>query len=237
MTYDGRLQAFYNSPNYLAMYLAPAIVIGLILFSNWPKFYGITLGIIGLALYLTFSYAAWIALLLSLIVILVFNNQFPKKIIWIFSLIILAFIFFQIRGKKVINLFENHPRSSWTSRIIIWQSARKILSDHWLLGIGPGNFQDQYLEYQKHFTPYLEWAVPQPHNLYLAFWLQTGLIGLIGFLSLLYIWFRQFFSQKPSRLAWIGLGIIFYILLHGLVDTSYFKNDLAIIFWMVFLAI
>ena len=27
-------------------------------------------------------------------------------------------------------------------------------------------------EYQKHFPPYLEWAVPQPHNLYLAFWLQ-----------------------------------------------------------------
>lgn len=32
-----------------------------------------------------------------------------------------------------------------------------------------------------------------------------------------------------------SLGIMFYFLLHGLVDTTYFKNDLAVIFWLNFM--
>jgi O-antigen ligase len=237
LTYDNRLQAFYNSPNFLAMYLAPALIIGLILFSRQLKFYGMTLGIISLALYLTFSYAAWMAVVIALAVIFIVNKHSSRKLIIIVSLIFLVLVSFQMQKNKSLNLLQANPRSSWSSRIMIWRAAGKILSDNWILGIGPGNFQDKYLKYQKHFPPYLEWAVPQPHNLFLAFWLGSGLLGIMGFLWLLSIWFRQFFQKKNSQLAWIGLGIILYILLHGLVDTTYFKNDLAIIFWLSLWAI
>lgn len=133
---------------------------------------------------------------------------------------------------------------------MIWQAALKIGQDHWLLGIGPGLFQKYYLDYQKYFpVPYLEWAVPQPQNLFLAWWLQTGLLGLMGFLWLLVNFFRWALAawrqKKPSffplsgtsegrqPLALVLMAVMIYILAHGLVDTTYWKNDLALIFWVV----
>jgi len=132
------------------------------------------------------------------------------------------------------------PRSSLESRITIWHSASRILKDNPIFGIGQGNFQDKYLEYQKYFPPYLEWAVPQPHNLYLAFWLESGILGISGFLLIIIVWIKNITSeiknQKNSRtlLAATLLSIILYILIHGLVDTPYWKNDLSVIFWIIF---
>jgi len=81
------------------------------------------------------------------------------------------------------------------------------------------------------FEPYPEWAVPQPHNIFLAFWLQTGLIGLVGFIWLIII--IIFLNYKPKILSFILLYAIIYILIHGLVDTTYWKNDLSVIFWVI----
>ena len=156
--------------------------------------------------------------------------------------------------------------------------AIKILKDHWLIGIGPGLFQPYYLDYQKYFPPYLEWAVPQPHNLFLAWWLQAGLLGLIGFLWLVIKFFKQTASivrhhlfptlssteergqnelttptVSPSRVregeskkGWVfaikqpltifSMAVIIYFLVHGLVDATFWKNDLALIFWVIVLS-
>ena len=144
-------------------------------------------------------------------------------------LVVLAF-FWQIPSQKFQGFLDfSYP--SWQSRLIIWQSAGTIIKDHSLIGIGPGMFQRYYLDYQAKFPPYLEWAVPQPHNLFLAFWLQTGLLGLIGFIWLL---FNFFGSVTPkSLLSVVLMAAMIYILIHGLVDTTYWKNDLAIIFWLI----
>jgi O-antigen ligase len=103
------------------------------------------------------------------------------------------------------------------------------------LGIGPGMFQDYYLKYQSHFpVSYLEWAVPEPHNLFLAFWLETGLLGLAGFIWLLAIFFKKLFLlfKKSNYFATILIMLMGYILIHGLADTTYFKNDLSVVFWL-----
>ena len=138
------------------------------------------------------------------------------------------------------DLATRDERSSFSSRIMIWKSSIKILKDNWVVGIGPGNFQETYLQYQKYSPPYLEWAVPYPHNIFLAFWIQAGIIGLVGFLLLISSWFWKVLKNKKPQdenLRCAVLGVMFYILLHGLVDTTYFKNDLAVIFWLCFMAL
>jgi putative inorganic carbon (HCO3(-)) transporter len=270
LTYDGRLKAFFLSPNHLAMYLAPAGIIcfGLFLFFSCHSrenenpelkknrfrikcgmtnryFYLLGFVICSTVIFLTYSYGAWMGFGVAILFLILF---FQKKIVWrkkvllliIATLFLSAFFFFQHNTEKFQN-FINFSRSSFESRIMIWKSSAAILKDRPFLGIGPGNFQDFYLDYQKKFPPYLEWAVPQPHNLFLAFYLQCGLLGLIGFLWLIFLFFKKGFQAIASKqqtanskqLSIILIAIMLYILIHGLVDTPYWKNDLAIIFWII----
>jgi O-antigen ligase len=174
---------------------------------------------------------------------LIQSNNTLKKLILLSTLIILALAIAssQTNYYKFQDIKNLSERSSLASRIIIWKSAEKMLENNPVIGIGPGNFQNKYLEYQKYFPPYLEWAAPQPHNLYLAFWLQSGLLGLIGFLFIVISWIKTLVAhirhQKNglSSVSAAILGIMFYILIHGLVDTPYWKNDLSIIFWSTFI--
>jgi O-antigen ligase len=124
---------------------------------------------------------------------------------------------------------------------MIWRAATSMLYDNPLLGIGIGRFQTMYLAYQEYFPLYLEWAVPQPHNLYLALWLETGLVGLAGFIFLVSVWLKKMlilwrssvqdeYIKKTSAL-FIALMALFLFL--GLTDTPFFKTDLAFIFWFI----
>jgi len=229
LTYDGRLQAFYNSPNYLAMYLAPAVIIGGQLWNKNTKIYGFSLPVIILALYFTYSWAAWAALLLPLA--LIKKGRGLKRLAVIFAIVIILAVS-QLGSQKLKDAHNPNNRSSLVSRQIIWAAAGKMVADNWLWGIGPGNFQNKYLEYQKYFPPYLEWAVPHPHNLYLAFWLSGGIISFLGFLGLVVFWIKKKMADPADVISLISLGIILYFLIHGLIDTVYFKNDLAVVFWL-----
>jgi O-antigen ligase len=248
LTYDSRLEAFFNSPNYLAMYLAPALIIlAQVSISKFKvKRYGLEIRVFSLisglilsvAFYFTYSYAAWISVILSLIAVSIVRNRkiFRNKTIFFLVLLIFIIVFSQLSNEKLINI-KNFNRSSLESRIMIWNSAERILRDNWLVGIGPGNFQNTYLEYQRYYPPYLEWAVPHPHNLYLSFWLYGGILGIAGFLWAVASWANDIIKKDDNTLKFIVLGIMFYILMHGLFDTTYFKNDLAVVFWLNYIAL
>lgn len=248
VTFDGRLQGPFNSPNYLAMFLAPVIIIGSnALFTAFLKktpmsswLHILSLATILFAMYQTHSYASWASLAVIFLGLGMFYGDKKTGIRIAASVIFIAMIliFFQWQNKKLQDLLSFSDRSSLASRMMIWDSAEKILADNWFFGIGPGNFQEKYLAQQKNMPePYLEWAVPHPHNLFLSFWMQSGLIGLLGFILLLAHWLKIVLRQEKSRWQLIAIGIMLYIILHGLIDTTYFKNDLAVLFWLNFVAI
>jgi O-antigen ligase len=241
LTYDGRLKLFWDSPNQLAMFLVIPFLIGLF-FTRREKemkkkrVYVSGLALIGLSLLYTFSYGAWLALVIALFI--VFWLEYSKKerkryfTILILIFVILISLASAYKYRSIANMGE---RSSLASRFAIWKSAGLMIENNPLFGIGPGNFQEKYLEYQKYFPPYLEWSAPQPHNIFLAFWLDSGLLGLIGFIILLIYFFRD--NKKAIKID-RDLGILFLammicILVHGLADTTYWRNDLALVFWVV----
>lgn len=241
LTFDGRLRAFYLSPNHLAMYLAPAIVIliGSLIFSKrrglgYKILSGLALLICLGSLYLTYSYGTWLAIVIALFFLLFFTKH--RWWYWLASLGVLVIAFLsQLSGQKLQDLLL-FQRSSFQSRLMIWKSALLILKDHAFWGIGLGRFQEVYLSYQDKFPiPYLEWAVPQPHNIFLAFWLQCGILGLIGFIWILVKFFKQGFRSLTSGrwLPIILMAVMVYTLVHGIIDTTYWKNDLSVIFWLV----
>lgn len=80
-----------------------------------------------------------------------------------------------------------------------------------------------------------------PHNIILNFWTEIGLLGMLAFVWLIARAIIQsikiFIKRTPEKYLALGLGAaLTVIVIHGLVDVPYFKNDLAALFW-VFLAL
>ncbi|HUD08661.1 MAG TPA: O-antigen ligase family protein, partial [Candidatus Saccharimonadales bacterium] len=241
LTYDGRLHIFYDSPNQLGMFLAPIFIVGLVLFLRenlyWRKLLFLAgLFLLAVNLYFTYSYGTWMALAVAITVVFWLKHKTLRSRVGILILVFLAAIAIgQMRSQKMADLENMGGRSSIDSRIMIWKAAGLMIESNPLFGIGPGNFQNKYLEYQKYFPPYLEWAVPQPHNLFLAFWLEAGFLGLVGFVFLLV----QFFKDNKKAIennhlyGTLCFAVMLYLLVHGLIDTTYWRNDMAIIFWTI----
>lgn len=172
------------------------------------------------------------------------DKEYPtqKKLVvfglWGFVVFFVFFllVFSQWNTVKFQDMIHIADRSSVASRLMIWRSAWDVGVDNWFFGIGPGNFQEEYLARQSDYPPYLEWAVPQPHNLFLSFWLQGGVIGALGFILGVILFLRSIWLWIQNQKDYIYilpalLLVCFFII--GLVDTPFWKNDLMFLWWII----
>lgn len=81
-----------------------------------------------------------------------------------------------------------------------------------------------------------------PHNIFLNFWTEMGVLGLLLFVWIvakfyligLKILRKQTTDDRRQQFVLLGaMGAMAVILVHGLVDVPYFKNDLAVLFWVI----
>ena len=123
------------------------------------------------------------------------------------------------------------------NRLILWKYSTEYLTEspkNFIFGPGIRQF------FRKIQKPYydvkqLERLV-YPHNIFLNFWTETGFFGLVGFIGIYYSLLSTSFSLYKHRDTILGAGLIatlVVIFVHGLVDVPYFKNDLAILFWIL----
>jgi len=64
-----------------------------------------------------------------------------------------------------------------------WVATAKMVADHPLTGVGPGNFATYYTQYK---TPAAAETVSDPHCFVLSILAQYGPLGLLGFVALLF---------------------------------------------------
>lgn len=78
-----------------------------------------------------------------------------------------------------------------------------------------------------------------PHNIFLNFWTEIGLMGALAFSWLIIRFLIEAILllkklDRRDRAITLGLiGAMITLLVHGMVDVPYFKNDLAILFWLM----
>lgn len=119
-------------------------------------------------------------------------------------------------------------------RIELWKATLQMLRHYPIFGAGLSGFADRIAPYwnANHPERFID-----PHNIVLNFWVETGVLGVIAFGWLLVIAFREsWHGWKESDAGWrpIFLGVLLAmvaIVVHGLVDVPYFKNDLSLEFW------
>ena len=121
-------------------------------------------------------------------------------------------------------------------RLVIWQETRQMLTDtskplgigRPLLGVGLGAYPSAILPY--HNATWME-VFQYPHNIFLNLWSEVGVLGILAFGWIVVTWIK---TTTHDRRVW-SIAVLLAILVHGLVDVPYFKNDLAVMFWMMVL--
>ncbi len=229
--HGGRLESFFNSPNSAAMWLVPTFFILLASFRQGWKL--ICPALILVAILLTKSFGAVMALVGSgilLVVALRARSVTARRLTWVGSVVGMLLFATLSWSRYLLSAMDQLFGTRLGGRLQIWQVAQTAIGTHRLTGIGPGRFESYYFSIVGMTFPNpIEWSVPQPHNLYLATWLASGLIGVVGFIGMvLSLGYYQIKNRQPYLLAALSA-----ILIHGLVDTTYWKNDLSIIFFLI----
>lgn len=260
-TTDGRVIGLFGySPNYISLYIAPITVL---IFSqifpfrdyrgfaieNWQikksRFLAIALTLILInlvAIYFSGSRGGVLAVGAGIGIFLIahfwhwIHAHLSSQII--IAIIILLAIYTSwslFKPDFSASLSSGRVVTSNNLRWQIWQETLKLGAAHPILGIGLGNYQNAFGQFTQNIGNYPEYITPQAlsaHNIFLMFWLSSGLLGLVAFLCLVVLFYRQVFCLKDIR-ANVPLAVVSSIIIYGLIESSISKNDLGIIFWVM----
>ncbi len=221
-----RIASVFEYPNALALYLAPLLGFFAVL---WQKRYELfrqsawmILGLASMAtaLVLTFSRGAWAALIVTALFLSLRRLDYKR----ILALAVLGLVLLAIPSIRArLSLGLSDP-SSQAHGQLMRVGVQQILANP-LLGNGLAGFPETLR--QAHFPGEI---LNYPHNIFLNFWLELGVLGLISFAWIIMISLNQH-HKKTSPVTWAAGVFLVVMILHGLVDVPYFKNDLAILFW------
>ena len=228
----GRITSLFTSPNAVGLYLLPILFLSLILLKNTSNkthkyLYIFYFALILATLTLTKSVGAFIGLAAGLLLLLWLLKY--KKIVII--TIALGGIFLSATPAQIIF----NSRSAY-NRFLLWGFAGNYLAQsprNFIFGAGLHNFyckiQAPLFDPEK-IEPHL-----YPHNIFLNFWAETGLLGLLSFAGIIcsLLTASYFLYKKNAVLGAVLLSGLTALIVHGLVDVPYFKNDLAMLFWII----
>lgn len=135
-----------------------------------------------------------------------------------------------------IELDFSNGNNTLVGRFGLWSATIQMLQHHILFGGGLSGFGAALAPYwnANHIDRFI-----YPHNEVLTFWSETGLLGLAAFVWLMVTGFMQTWrGWRIQGSAWrpVELGVLLAlvaVVVHGLVDVPYFKNDLSFEFWVL----
>jgi O-antigen ligase len=187
-----------------------------------------------LAIFWSYSEGAWVALLVGALVATLLLG-YKKIAIGLVVLSLLGAIVFAPLRQNL--LFQNQ---SGQNRLTIWKYTWNYLSKdktNFIFGAGTRQFFTKIQKPVNNFKK-IEPLI-YPHNIFLNFWSEIGLLGMLAFAGLYGLAVRTAWGiYKRDKFLGIALlvGLVVY-LVHGLVDVPYFKNDLAFLWWIYLAAI
>ena len=136
---------------------------------------------------------------------------------------------------RVFSIFAMRADSSNSFRFNVYHAAVQMFKDNWLLGIGMGNqnFREIYGLYMKTGFDALS-----AYNIYLETAVESGIFALLAFLGFLFTLIidagKYIYNSKDLKqviLASAAFISICGVMIHGMVDTVFFRPQIQIVFW------
>ena len=115
--------------------------------------------------------------------------------------------------KNAINYSDNKG-SSVGLRITFALNSWEIIKENPIIGVGVGDFPDEYKNINMSRTPTLPNAT-NPHNMYTLILVQLGLLGLVSIFYLFYVQIKIALTSKSKFLRDVGLvlPILFLVIM------------------------
>lgn len=231
----------YTSANAVPLYLEPllAFALPLAVFDEDRRTRLLSAGFVGLAalaIGLSFSRAGWMTLIVQLVFVALFGRWRWRLLGAAAAIAVVAFAGSRrVRERILVEFDPSSPANTITLRVALWRSTLNMLAHRPLFGSGLSGFKASIQPYRD--PAYHENQI-YPHNLFLNFWAETGLLGLLAFLWLtvqvVRLGLRGLSAGGWARIMAIGiLGLVLSFFVHGLLDAPYFKNDQALAFWVL----
>jgi len=234
-----RAYGSFGWPNSLGVFLAVALIIGVIIFANaerkyWPHFLAGQM-IIFIGLIFTYSRGAWLAAAIGLLayffIALKQKNNFAlltlaKQIIaFILISAVLLIAYFPLFSARASadNYLEKLSLSERTSQ---YQIAKEIFFAHPLVGVGPGLYT-YYLA--GHFSAPTYGTYQPVHNIFVLALAEIGAVMYLFFIALV-VWF----AVRVWKINPVYLSVIAALLVAGLFDHFLWSLYAGqILFWVV----
>ncbi len=229
-----RATSVFEYPNALGLLSAPlTVLVGTMI--TWYGFQAVlALGFVAglLCISLANSNGAMLAVaigLCSLCILPRLTTDRRRAVLGIVGILFLIAPFIPSRG-LLAPILKTSP--SGILRTEQYEETRTLLRAYPLFGGGLGNYP--YAIAPVHNTAQSGLPFLYPHNIILALWSEFGFFGLLSTLLLVVLTIRSLLRSVDKRPdAWILLATWLTLIIHGLVDVPYFKNDLAIFFWIL----
>lgn len=234
-----RVTSFFPYPNALGLFLAPILAASPLLLARARRdknrcqkiLWGLVLFFgIGATVF-SQTHAAWLAIPVATFLSTLIPSSKRARRLSLSLTAIVAILFFAFLTPTI----DLTNSTSVATRLSQWQETSTYLVDnHWLLGAGLSGYPIAIEPYHQD----LQFEIFQyPHNIFLNFWVELGLLGLVAFVWLGFRVGKLIKKYKNDLFVLASSAALIEILIHGLVDVPYLKNDLAVLTWVLFAVI
>jgi O-antigen ligase len=250
-----RLQSVYHSPNSVGLYLGrvwpfllAAVMAGplrqgyrpgsaggsLRLHARRRWLYALALGPVTLAMVLSFSRGALLLALPTAVLVMgwLAGGRHRGGAVALVLMGALALIPL-LRLPRFAALLDLQ-RGTTFFRLQLWRSSLRMIQEHPLFGVGPGNFLEAYRTRYVLPAAWEEFNLEHPHSIYLDHWTRLGLLGVAGgVVAQVAFWRTLEWGSKRDHVNLALAGSMAALLAHGLVDNAVFFPDLALAFFLI----
>lgn len=113
----------------------------------------------------------------------------------------------------------------------LWQSSYEVFSDHFLFGVGTGDFQDQLMATYKRNKYRVQYRFKMnSHNQYLSFMVSSGIFGTLLFLIYMFYPVARYIQHNKWMLLTITLLFVLCFLTESYLYTN--KGVIIVSFFM-----
>lgn len=233
-----RVFSTLDNPNILSEYLLLILPLGVASTLNARTPNGkvaaaLATGAMVLCMFLTWSRAGWIGLLLSMAVFLVLlDRRFVLP--GLAGIVLIIAVLPQGMLDRLLSVGSTADSSAFY-RFSIWTGTLRMLRDCWFSGVGPGAFSLIYPQYSLNAA-----IATHAHNLYFQIMCDSGVLGIVSFLGIVGSGVRcaaGALSRGPGRERRLYLIAVLSglagFLLQGIAEYSFYNYRVMLMFFVV----